>query len=116
MFAVFEKLALDLFPVDGRRASVAALCLFDHHPEASRAEAKALLHDAGHCHLASVGGHAVALAVDPHGSGAVIHLENTVAESSERLRGLAGNGHFLARIAARVLIDIRNLCSRGTAK
>src|SRR5581483_7111584 len=90
-------------------ASMPGLRLAKNDRKAAAAKAEALRNPSCHGHFAAVARHAKVLAVDPHGSTAVINLEHSAAQYAIRAGDSAGNRYIFIRILAWVTLNVGDL-------
>src|SRR5215831_7428050 len=97
-----------------RSLLAARLGLAQDDCETASAKAEALRNAPGHRHLVAVAGNSKAVAVNPHGAAAVVHLKHTAAQSSIRSRDTSRDGYILACVFAGVLFKVGNFCGSRT--
>ena len=92
------------------------LAFFQYGGEVSTAEIEPLLDPARHPDPSAVSWYSIILAKDPHTSRAVIELENSGPQRTERARNLPGNRDFLSGKSSGVAINVPDSSSLRTPR
>ncbi len=95
---------------------VPSLCLAKDSRKGAPPEGEALLNVARDRNLCAVAGNSIALAEDPHGSSAVIYLEDAASKSAKRFADSPGYGDLFVGVSSGVSIDVLDRCARGATR